>query len=351
MADMAIAWRIGVGTCLVLGLSSVAFAQADPVADFYKGRTITIVVGYTTGGAYDTHARITARHWTRYIPGNPTIVLQNMPGAGSLVSANHGYNVAPKDGTALGTFSRGNAMYPLLEGKTQFDPMKFNWIGSPAKETSLTIAWSGLQPPFKTVDDLRARELVVGATGAGGDSFVMAHMFNATMGTKFRVVSGYPGTNDAMLAIERGEIQGIASVSYGVVKATRPTWIGEGKLDVILQQALEPHPTEFKGVPLPQSFAANAIDRQALDLVLSRQTMAYPVAAPPGVPGERIAALRASFEATMKDREFLAEAAKAGMEIDLVPGERIAEIITKLYASPKEAVDRAASIIAASSKK
>lgn len=336
--------------CALLAFLAPRSADAqDQIAQFYKGRTITIVVGYTTGGAYDTHARITARHWTRHIPGNPTIVLQNMPGAGSLVSANHVYNVAPKDGTAMGTFSRGNAMYPLLEGQTQFDPMKFNWIGSPSKETSLTIAWHEL--PFKTIADLRARELVVGATGAGGDSLILAHMFNATIGTKFRIVSGYPGTNDALLAIERREIQGIASISYGVVKAARPTWLAEGKLNVILQQALEPHPKDFKNVPLAQSFATNPIDRQALELVLSRQTMAYPLAAPPGVPPERIAALRASFLATMKDREFLTDAERAGMEIDPVSGERIAEIIKTLYASPKEAIARAAGIIASGSKK
>lgn len=340
--------RLILACALVSCLPQSATAQ-EPVAQFYKGRTVTIVVGYTTGGAYDTHARVTARHWTRHIPGNPVIVLQNMPGAGSLVSANHVYNVAPKDGTVLGTFSRGNAMYPLLEGQAQFDPMKFNWIGSPAKETSLTIAWH--QTPFKTIEDLRSKELVVGATGAGGDSFVMPHMFNATLGTKFKVVSGYPGTNDAMLAIERGEIQGIASVSYGVVKATRPSWFAEGKLNVILQQALEPHPTDFKGVPMAQSFATNPIDRQALELVLSRQTMAYPITAPPGVDPERIKALRTSFDATMKDPEFLAEANKVGMEVDTVSGERIAEIITKLYASPREAVQRAASIIASGSKK
>lgn len=333
----------------VLGLAISHVAQADTTADFFKGRTITVIVGYPTGGAYDTHARIVSRHWTRYIPGNPSVVLQHMPGAGSLVSANHVYNVAPKDGTALATFSRGNAMYPLIEGKAQFDPLKFNWIGSPAKETSLTIAWSQL--PFKTIDDLRAREMVVGATGAGGDSVVITHMLNATLGTKMRIVSGYPGTQDVLLAMERGEAQGIGSVSYGVVKAARPTWIAEGRLTVILQLALDPHPSEFKGVPLPQSLVGNAIDRQALDLVLSRQTMAYPIAAPPGVPPERIAALRASFDATMKDREFLADAAKAGIDVDPVGGVRMGETIEKLYASPKAAVDRVVSILAAGAKK
>lgn len=340
-------WQLMLAGALAAMLAPCA--RADAVADFYKGRTVTIVVGFPVGGAYDTHARVIARHWPRHLPGKPVMVLQSMPGAGSLVSTNHVYNVVPKDGTVLGTFSRGNAMYPLLEGQVQFDPQKFNWIGSPAKETSLTISMANL--PFKTVDDLRSREMVVGATGAGGDSVVISHMLNATLGTKMRVVSGYPGTGDVLLAMERGEAQGIGSVSYGVVKAARPTWFAEGRLNVILQQGLEPHPTAFKGVPLPQDLTTNTVDRQALELVLSRQTMAYPIAAPPGVPVERIAALRASFDATMKDPEFLADAAKALMEIDPVDGQRMTEIVRRLFVSPKEAVARAASIIAAGSKK
>ena len=285
----------------------------------------------------------------RYMPGKPIVVLQNMPGAGSLVSANHIYNAAAKDGTVLATFSRGNAMYPLLEGATQFDPQKFNWIGSPAKEVSLTLSWHTSK--FKTLADLRGSEMVVGATGAGADSVVLANTLNAILGTKLRIVSGYPGNQDVLLAMERGEVSGSGSMSYGTVKSFRPYWIPENKLNFILQQALEPHATEFKGVPMLQQHASTPLDKQALDLLLSRQTIAYPITAPPGVPADRVAVLRTAFDATAKDAEFLAEAAKINLEIDPVGGARIAEIVAMVYATPKEAVERAKAAISGGAKK
>lgn len=324
-------------------------ARADPVADFYRGKQITFVIGYTVGAAYDANGRLVARYLGRHVPGQPQVVVQNMPGAGSLASANHLYNVAPKDGTVIGMFSRGNAMYPLLEGQAQFDALKFGWIGSSQKETSLVLTWA--TTPFKTLEDIRRSEVVVGATGAGADSIVYAQALNALVGTKMRIVTGYPGNNEVMLAMERGEVQGAPSASIGTLMSGRPHWISERKVNLIAQIALEKHPRSFKDVPLAADHALSPLDRQAFELIASRQTMAYPVTAPPGVPAERLAALRSAFMATMKDAEFIADAEKAGMEVEPIGGEALSALVARIYASPPEAVARARAAVAVPAKK
>lgn len=329
----------------LLSIASVATAQTSTQtpAEFYAGRNVEFVIGYSVGGAYDTNGRIVARHIGKHIPGKPTVVVRNMPGAGSLVSANHLFNAAAKDGSVIGAFSRGNAMYPLLEGPAKFDPEKFNWIGSSTKEVSLVASWGNT--PFKSIEDIRRTEMAVGATGAGGDTVVMPLILNATIGTRFKAVTGYPGTAEAMLAMEKGEVHGIASLSLATIRTAKPDWL-TGKLNLILQLALEPHPTLLKGVPLALDLATDLVSKQALELVLSRQTKAYPVTAPPGVPADRVATLRAAFMATMKDPEFAAEMAKAGFEISPVSGAEIDALIKRVYASPQAAIDRARAAVA-----
>jgi len=322
---------------------------ADSVADFYTGKQVEFVIGYSVGAAYDTNGRVVARHLGKHIPGKPQVVVRNMPGAGSLVSANHIFSAAPRDGTAIGMFSRGNAMYPLLEGPAKFEADKFNWIGSSSKEVSLVLSW-GTQP-FKTVDDIRKNEMVVGATGAGADTVVMPAILNETIGTKLKPVTGYPGNAEALLAMERGEVQGSAAMSLGTVRTARSHWLTGGTVNLLLQLALEPHPTMLKGVPLALDFATDPIGRQALEMVLSRQSMAYPVVAPPGVPAERVAALRAAFREMTKDAEYVADLQKAGYEDDPVKGEEIEAIIKRVYASPQAAIDRARAAVAVASKK
>lgn len=324
----------------LLGLVRAAGAQTatQTPAEFYAGKTVEFVIGYSVGGAYDANGRIVARHLGRHIPGKPQLVVRNMPGAGSLVSANHLFNSAAKDGTVIGGFSRGNAMYPLLEGPAKFEPEKFNWIGSSTREVSLVAAWGNT--PFKSVEDIRRTEMLVGATGAGGDTVVMPLILNATIGTRLKPVTGYPGTAEAMLAMEKGEVHGIASLSLATVRTAKPDWL-TGKLNLLLQLALEPHPSMLKGVPLALDLATDPISRQALELVLSRQAKAYPVTAPPGVPADRVAALRAAFMATMQDAEFAAEMERAGFEISPMSGEEIDALIKRVYAAPKEAIERA----------
>ena len=187
-------------------------------------QTITIVVGFPSGGNYDIHMRTFARHLGRHLPGNPTIVVQNMAGAGSLRATNFLYNMAPKDGTTMGTFARGMAMQPLLDDKgIQFDARKFNWIGSFGSEVSIALSWHSR--PFKTIDDARQREMILAGTGTGGDSVIFPHVLNSVLGTKFKVVTGYPGAVDYLLAVERGEADGTAGVSWGVLTAAKPDWI------------------------------------------------------------------------------------------------------------------------------
>ncbi len=339
----------GMGLGIVLATGGQALAQTP--AEFYAGKNMEMVIGYSVGASYDFNGRIVARHIGKYIPGKPQVIVRNMPGAGSLVSTNHLYNAAAKDGTVIGIFSRGNPMYPLLESGAKFDAAKLNWIGSTSKEVSFVVA--SAKSPFKTLEDVQRNEMLVGGTGAGADTVVFPAVLNGTIGTRLKIVSGYPGIAEIMLALERGEVQGSGSMSLGTIRTARPQWLKDGSVNFLAVMALQHHATELRNVPLASNFAKNPIDRQALELILSRQSMAYPVAAPPGVPADRVAALRAAFMAMAKDKEFVAEAIKAGFDIDPVSGEEIAAIITKVYAAPKEAIERARAAVAAgiSSKK
>jgi len=297
---------IGASACLIaacLGLAAASNgASAQSVEAFYRGNRLTLVIGYTPGTVYDLYARTVARHIGNHIPGKPVVVPQNMPGAGSMNSANHIYNRAPKDGSQIATFARGLPMQPLLdETGVQYDPQKLNWLGSPASEVSTVIAWH--TTPFKTVDDLKAREMVVAATGTGADSAVFPYVLNGVMGTRFKVVIGYPGATETMLAIERGEADGSAAVSWGNFTSTKGDWLRERKVNILLQLALKKHPA-LPDVPLVMDLARTDADRKALALIFSRQSMAYPLTAPPDVPADRLAALRRAFDATMQDPAF-----------------------------------------------
>ena len=329
----------------VLALSAASPSRAqDDVAAFYAGRQMTFVIGYSVGAAYDSAGRVLARHMGKHLPGKPVIVIQNMPGAGSLVSANHLFNVAAKDGSVIGMFSRGNAFFPLLEGAAKFEAERFQWIGSPSKEVSLVLSWG--TTAFKTVEDIRRTEMTVGATGAGADTVVFPHTLNATIGTRLKPITGYPGNAEALLALEKGEVQGSSGMSLGTVRTGRPDWLTGGKTNMILQLALAPHPTEVRGVPLALDFALSPLDRQVLEMVLQRQTMAYPIVAPPGVPADRVAALRKAFIATTQDPDYVADAVKAGFEVEPVTGEEIADIIKRVYAAPGPVIEKARAAVA-----
>jgi tripartite-type tricarboxylate transporter receptor subunit TctC len=302
-------------------------------------QTVTVVVGYSPGASYDIYARNFARHLGKHLPGNPTVVVQNMTGAGSLRSANFIFNTAPKDGSTVGVFARGLAMQPLLDNTgIQYDAQKFNWIGSLSSDVSLVLSWH--TRPFKSVDDLRTREMVVAGTGSGADSVIFPYILNGVLGTKMKVVTGYPGAADFLLAVERQEADGTAGVSWSGLNASRPEWIAKKSINVIVQLGLKRHPN-MNPAPLVTDFAKNDSDRGVLELIFSRQDMGYPVVAPPGVPPERVAVLRKAFEAVLRDPEYLADAKKQHLEAGFMRGEEVDALIKRVVASPPEVIERA----------
>ena len=308
----------------------------DAVADFYRGRTVNLIVGYSVGGGYDTYARIFARHVGKHIPGNPQVVVQNMPGAGSLKLANYLYNVASKDGTVIGTFSRGLAMEPLIGGdNTQYDSTKFSWLGSGTNEFSVFVAWH--TSPVRTWNDVITKPFTVGGEGSGSDPDIYALMLKNAFGAKLKLISGYPGTAEVTLALERGEVDTRASWSWSSLKALRPQWIVEKKVHFPVQLNLVKNP-ELPDVPLIMEFAKTEAQRQMLKLVLSRQDMARPFIAPPGLPDDRRAALRRAFDDTMADPELIAEMKARGQEVNPLRGVAIEKLIAELYATPKDVV-------------
>jgi tripartite-type tricarboxylate transporter receptor subunit TctC len=321
---------------LIAAVGTAAPAAAQSVEDFYKGRQVSIFIGFGPGGANDVWARSLARHMGKHIPGNPTLVPQNMPGAGTLKLANHLYTVAPKDGSVFGLINRGIPLEPLLGGETaQFDPLKMNWIGSPDKDTTVCAARNDAQ--VQTMHDLFAKELVVGATGSGADTAIYPEFLAEFLGMKFKTIKGYPGSNEIVLAMERNEVQGICVAYESLARQRLAT---EGKLTILFQAALEKDPGIPGDIPLALELAKGEAERKALELFLSRVALGRPFVAPPGMPPERVAALRSAFMATMKDADFVAETKKQRLAVDPIPGEKLAQVIADIYTTPKDVVKR-----------
>jgi tripartite-type tricarboxylate transporter receptor subunit TctC len=322
---------------IALLLALPQWAQAQSVADFYRGKNLNLIVGYSAGGGYDTYSRILARHLGKHIPGNPSIVVQNMPGAGSLKLANYLYNVAPKDGTTIGTFSRGMAMEPLIGGtNVQFDATKFTWLGSGTNETSVFVAWH--TAPVKTWNDIVTKPFTVGGEGSGSDPDIYALLLKNAFGAKLKLISGYPGTAEIAIALERGEVDTRASWSWTSLKTLRPQWLAEKKVVLPVQLSLTKG-ADLQDVPLIIEFADTEKKKQMLRLVLSRQEMARPYAAPPGLPPERAAALRKAFDDAWADPELIAEMKARGQEVNPVSGIAIDGLLAELYATPKDVVE------------
>jgi len=316
-------------TAALLAVLPASMAPAQSPADFYKGKSIELYVGVSVGGGYDLYARMLARHLGKHIPGNPTIVPQNMPGGGGMRLANWLYNVAPKDGTVFGAVSRAMAFEPLLGNKgAHYDGRRINYIGSANDEVSVCVAWhtSGV----RTFEDAQKTQLVVGAGGVSDDTYQYPALLNNLFGGKFKMVPGYPGGNDINLAMERGEVQGRCSIPWSTVKATRRFWIDEKKVSLLMQYSLGKH-ADLPDVPLVMDLARTDEQRSILKLIFSRQVMGRPFAAPPDVPKDRVAALRKAFMDTMADKDFLAEAEKAKFEITPVSGEKIESLVLDVY--------------------
>jgi tripartite-type tricarboxylate transporter receptor subunit TctC len=320
-------------------------ARAD-VADFYRGKNVTIIVGYSAGGGYDLYARAIGRHLGKHIPGEPKVIVSNMPGAGSITAANYIYSVAPKDGTVFGTFSRGVPMEPLIgTANVRYEAQKFTWVGSASNEVSVCAV--SPKAPVKTYEEALQKPFTLAGEGPGSDPDTYAKLFQNLLGAKLKLVSGYPGGNDMTLAIERGEVDGRCGWSWGSIKATRPDWLqGSQKISILLQLGIE-RSSELPDVPSAYEKAADQRQKDIVKLVVSRQIVARPFAAPPGLPDDRKEALRKAFDATMKDPEFLKEAKTMALEIAPVSGAEIEKLIAELYATPKEVIEQARVVMGA----
>jgi tripartite-type tricarboxylate transporter receptor subunit TctC len=327
-------WRVV--ALLLIGLGA-AGAQ-DDVAAFYRGKQIRFVVGTAPGGAYDLFARIVSRHMAAHIPGQPTIVVQNLPAAGGLVMTNQLYAIGPKDGTAIGVPINGIPTLPLIQPTgVQFDANKLIWLGSTNREPYVAFVWH--TAPVQSLDELRRKELVVGSTTPGTTMSDFPAVTNAVLGTKFRVVRGYEGTPQINHAIERGEIQGQGGIGWQAVKAQVPHWIADNKIKVIAQYGLRPHP-ELPSVPSMLDLAANDADRQAMTMIVSRTEYGRPYFLPPDVPAARVEALRRAFDATMKTPAFIADVAKLQLELSPMTGEEVQALVAQLGRTPPDVVAR-----------
>jgi tripartite-type tricarboxylate transporter receptor subunit TctC len=334
-------WRLSIGlsaALCVIAANNAAWAQSD----VFAGKTVQMIIGFGPGGGYDLWGRTVARHIGRHLPGRPQVIPQNMPGAGSFVATSHLYNVAPKDGTALGIIARDAALGPLTGAPgARFDATKLSWIGTPTKETNVCIAFHTAK--VKTAQDLFTQELIVGDTGPGTGTRAYPKALNDLIGTKFKVVGGFPSSADVFLAMERGEVEGICE-SLDSVRNRRPEWIPKKTIAVLLQGGAAPD-HELKDVPFVLDLARNPEQRQAIEFLYAGQGIGRPFVAPPGLPPERLKMLRDAFAATMKDEEFLAEAKKNKLDVDPEDGEHLAALIARIYATPKPIVDKIGSLI------
>ena len=327
---------------LVRGLSialclfgSTAIAAAQSAAEFYKGKTVSLQVGFGTGGEDDLWARTISRHLANHIPGNPTVIVQHMPGSGGLLVANRLYNAAPKDGTAVGMINRGIPFEPLLGGQgTQFDPLKFTYVGSPGRDTTVCAARKDAQ--VQNLQDLYTKELTVGGTGSGADTAIYPQFLSALLGMKFKLVQGYKGSGEIQIAMERKEVDGICLAYDSLLRGNLAR---QNQINVLLQAAIEPDP-RLKDVPLGLEAARTSEDRHALELFFARVEMGRPFVLPPEVPADRVAAMRAAFEAMLKDPAFLDEANKLRLRVVPISGDQMMSVVVKAYKTPPEIVKR-----------
>src|SRR5580704_17221990 len=319
-----------------LGLSP---AEADAIADFYGGRTVTLIVSTSSAGGYDTLARAIARHIGKHIAGNPTVIVRNMPGAGGLTATNYLYAAAERDGSVIGLVQNNPPFEPLFgTPEARFDPRQFNWLGTPSVETAMVLV--GKTVPVFSLDDLRSRETVMGATGANSTPAFFARLLNATLGTRMKVIPGYPGQNDALVAMERGEIDGYPSVFYSALSWTRPTWLKDGTARAIVQYGPDKLP-QLPGVPFVPDMVSDAADKALLEAAFAPLAIGRPLLAPPGIDPARVAALRQALADTFADPAFMAEGDKIGLSLnDPRSGEDLARVIARVYATPPDIVAR-----------
>src|SRR6516165_5102270 len=320
--------------------------RAETIADFYKGRSVPLVIGFSVGGGYDAYARLLARYIGKHIPGEPSIVPQQMTGAGSLRAANYIFSVAPKDGSVIGTFSRSMGIAPLL-GQADFDSRKFTWLGSVTDDDTTCVTWN--TSPIKTWDDFLSKPLKLGGLGADSDPDIWALLYKNVFGAKLQLVTGYPGTNDVVLAMERGEVDGLCGLSWSTIRTRHAEWLTGHSVNIVVQAALKKEP-EIAAVPLATDLVRNPEQLQIIRLLLASQVIARPFVAPPEIAADRKSALIAAFDATMRDADFLAEAQKLNFEIHPVSAATIDALLAEVYATPKDVLSRAAKAISSASQ-
>jgi len=314
-------------------------AQADSVADFYRGKTVSVIVSSSAAGGYDTIARAVARHMSRHTPGNPVFIVRNMAGAGGMTATNFLYNNADKDGSVIGLVQNNTPFEPLFGTKeARYDPVRFNWLGSPSAETAMVLLWHTV--PVSSVADLKAREITVGVSGANSTPAFFARLLNATLGTRMKSINGYPGQNDVLLAMERRELDGHPSAFFSSVRSTRPTWLRDKTAKAIVQYGPERR-AELPDAPFAPDLVGGDEDRLVMQAAFAPLALGRPFLMPPGLPADRVAALRQAFAATMADPEFLAEGERIGLDLSAPrTGEQIQTVMERTYRSPPRVIDR-----------
>jgi tripartite-type tricarboxylate transporter receptor subunit TctC len=332
---------LAAGSFAVL-ISALAPAAAQSDAALFAGKSVQMIIGFGPGGGYDQWGRIVARHIGKHLPGNPNVVPQNMPGGGSFNAANHIYNVAPKDGTVMGIIARDAPLGPLsgLPG-SRFDPLKMTWLGTPTTETNICFAHN--RAKVKTFQDVLKDELIIGNTGVGTGTYSYPRALNGLIGTKFKLISGFPSSSDVMLAIERGEVDGLCE-SYDSAYSKRTEWFDKGVVNILFQAGAEPNP-EIKNAPFILDLVKDPEHKQALDFLYAGQGIGRPFVAPPDLPAGREKLLRAAFDATMKDPDFIADAKKGKLDVAPESGERLDALIKRIYATPKAVVEKVGALI------
>jgi tripartite-type tricarboxylate transporter receptor subunit TctC len=319
-------------SCCVTAFAAPACAQGA-----FEGKQISIVVGFSPGGTYDAMARLYARHMVKYLPGKPTAIVRNMPGAGSQVAANHLYSAAPKDGTTLGILGGNVAIEPLLSpDKARYDGRRFAWIGGRSRDHILCLVWHTV--PVRSFADLATREVVVGATGPGSRTLTNPRVLNDQAGARLKIISGYPGGNEITLALEKGEVEGYCGWALGSIKQRAPHWLSEGKVRPLVNFSYV-KPPDLPNVPLAHDLARTETGREAIRFLEADSVLAWPMLAPPDMAPERVAELRSAFDRMMKDPEALADAARQGLEMEPVAGAELQKLVESLYAAKPEVID------------
>jgi tripartite-type tricarboxylate transporter receptor subunit TctC len=324
----------------VMGWTQAGHAQSPDTID----RPVTIYVAGTAGGGIDLYARVVARHLGRHIPGKPSVTVQLMPGAGGIRAANFLAEQAPRDGTAITTFAGGPILEPLIGARNPgYDMSQFTWVGAVTKDFGLCMAWGA--SPFRTIDDVKKQQMIVGGTGAGSETDTWPIVLNDVLGTKFKLVTGYVGSQETILAIERGETHGRCVFSYSALKTAKPDWLRDKKINVLLLTALEKSP-DFPNVPAVIDLVAKPEDRQLLELMVAPGAMARPFVAPPGVPANRATLIRRAFDATMQDPDFRADATRIQADVAPTTGEDVQKLVARIYATPRPVIERIKKLLA-----